>query len=73
MPWPMTHAPTNEAIGNQNHAEKYLDKEKKYCHDLDGHVRCTDSITIKKVQDFVRVGERRIEFIVLTYVFFHNL
>ncbi len=29
MPWPMTLAPTNEAVRRQNHAEKNLDKEKK--------------------------------------------
>jgi hypothetical protein len=27
-PWPMTYAPTNEAIGHDNHAEKNLIKEK---------------------------------------------
>jgi hypothetical protein len=33
------------------------------------HVVCKDSITIKQVQDFVRVGERGIELMVLTYLF----
>jgi hypothetical protein len=28
MPWPMTLAPTNEAIGRKNHAEKNLFKKK---------------------------------------------
>ncbi len=28
MPWPMTLAPTNEAIRCENHAEKTLDMEK---------------------------------------------
>ncbi len=28
MPWPMTLAPTNEAVRRKNHAEKNLDKEK---------------------------------------------
>jgi hypothetical protein len=44
----MTVARTNEAIRHENHAEKKLHKEKKYHHDLGGHVRCKDSITIKK-------------------------
>jgi hypothetical protein len=46
--------------------KKNLNKEKKNCNDLGGHVRCKDSITFKKVQDFVRVGERGIEHMVLT-------
>jgi hypothetical protein len=29
MPWPMTLAPTNEAIRHENHAEKNIDTEKK--------------------------------------------
>jgi hypothetical protein len=28
MPWPITLAPTNEAVRRKNHAEKYLYKEK---------------------------------------------
>jgi hypothetical protein len=28
MPWPMTLAPTNEAVKGENHAEKNLYKEK---------------------------------------------
>jgi hypothetical protein len=28
MPWPMTLAPTNEAVRRENHAEKNLYKEK---------------------------------------------
>jgi hypothetical protein len=28
MPWPMTLAPTNEAIRHENRAEKYLNMEK---------------------------------------------
>jgi hypothetical protein len=35
--------------------EKYLDKEKHYCNDWGGCVRCKDSITIKKAQDSLRV------------------
>ncbi len=30
MPWPMTLAPTNEAVRRENHAEKNLYKEKKF-------------------------------------------
>ncbi len=41
-------------------------QEKSYRHDLGGHVRCKDSITIKRAQDFLRVGERGIEFTILT-------
>jgi hypothetical protein len=29
MPWPMTLAPTNEAVRHENHVEKNLYKEKK--------------------------------------------
>jgi hypothetical protein len=68
MPWPMTLAPTNEAIRGENFAQKNLNKEKKYHYDLGGHARCKDSITVEKAQDFVRVGERQIEFTVLTYM-----
>ncbi len=49
MPWPMTLAPTNEAVRRENHAEKNLYKENKINHhDPVGHERCKDSITIKK-------------------------
>jgi hypothetical protein len=68
MPWPLTLAPTNEAIRRENHAKKNLNKAKKIRNDLGGHARCKDSITIKKAQDFVRVGERGIELMVLTYL-----
>jgi hypothetical protein len=44
----MTLAPTNEAVRRDNHAEKNLCKGKKInCHDLGGHERCKDSITVK--------------------------
>ncbi len=50
MSWPMTLAPTNEAVRHENHAEKNLYKEKKIDrHNPGGHERCKDSITIKKV------------------------
>jgi hypothetical protein len=68
MPWPMTLAPTNEAIRCENHAKKNLNKEEIYCNDLGGHARCKDSITIKKVQDTVSVGERGIKLMILTYL-----
>jgi hypothetical protein len=54
----MTLAPTNKAIGCENHVEKNLNKEKNYSYDPGGHARCKDSITIKKAQDLVRVGEK---------------
>jgi hypothetical protein len=41
---------------------------KNYSYDWGGHARCKDSITLKKAQDFVRVRERGVEFIVLTYL-----
>ncbi len=47
MAWPMTLAPTNEAVRHENHAEKPL-YEKNNRHDMGGHERCKDSITIKK-------------------------
>jgi hypothetical protein len=37
-------------------------------YDPGGHGRCKDSITIKEAYDFVRVGERVIEVMVL-YIF----
>ena len=37
MPWPMTLAPTNEAIRRENHVEKHLDMEKNNPHDPGGH------------------------------------
>ena len=48
MPWPMTLAPTNEAVRRENHAKKNLYMEKNNHHDPGGHERCKDSITIKK-------------------------
>ncbi len=48
MPWAMTLAPTNEAVRHENHAEKNLIRKKINHHDLGGHERCKDSITIKK-------------------------
>jgi hypothetical protein len=52
----MILAHTNEAIRHENCAKKNLDKEKEiYRNDLGGHARRKDSITIKKVQDFMRV------------------
>jgi hypothetical protein len=48
MPWPMTLAPTNEAIRGENHAKKTLIRKKINRHDPGGHGRCKDSITIKE-------------------------
>jgi hypothetical protein len=49
MSWPMTLAPTNEAIKRENHTNKNLNKEKKLPQQLGGHARCKDSFFIKKV------------------------
>jgi hypothetical protein len=46
MPWPMTLAPTNEAVRRENHVEKNLKKINR--HNPGGHERCKDIITIKK-------------------------
>jgi hypothetical protein len=43
MPWPMTLAPTNEAVRRENYAEKNLYKEKKL------------TITIREVMKDVRI------------------
>jgi hypothetical protein len=48
MPWPMTLAPTNEAVRPENHAEKTFIRKKTNHHNLGGHERFKDSITIKK-------------------------
>jgi hypothetical protein len=45
----MTLAPTNEAIRRENHAEKIFYKEKDYRHDLGGHLKYNNTITIKRV------------------------
>jgi hypothetical protein len=37
MPWPMTLAPTNEAIRRENRAKINLDMEKINHHDPEGH------------------------------------
>ncbi len=37
MPWPMTLAPTNEAIKRENRVEKNLDTKKINRLDLGGH------------------------------------
>jgi hypothetical protein len=44
----MTLAPTDEAIRHENCAKKKIDTEKINRHDLGGHGRCKDSITIKE-------------------------
>jgi hypothetical protein len=56
-PWPMTLAPTNEAVRRDNHAEKTFLRKKINPRDSGGHERCKDSITVKNAYDFVRVGE----------------
>ncbi len=48
MPWPMTLAPTNEAVRRENHEKKNFIRKKINHHDPGGHERCKDSITIKK-------------------------
>ncbi len=48
MPWPMTLAPTNEAVRHENHVEKTFVRKKINPHDPGGHERCKDIITIKK-------------------------
>jgi hypothetical protein len=69
MPWPMTLTPTNEAIRCENWAKKTFIRKKFNRHDLRGHERFEDSITIKEAYDFVRVGERGIELMVLMFIF----
>ncbi len=44
--------------------KKNLIRKKINCHDPGGHEKCKDSITIKKAQDFVRVGEELLELMV---------
>jgi hypothetical protein len=48
MPWPMTLAPTNEAVRRGIHAKKNFIRKKNNRHDPGGHERCKDSITIKE-------------------------
>jgi hypothetical protein len=47
MQWPMTLAPTNEAIKRENQQKKPK-RKKNYRHDPGGHTRCKDRILIKK-------------------------
>jgi hypothetical protein len=49
-------------------AKKNLIRKIFYRNDLGGHVGCKDSITIKKGQDFGRVGERGMQLMVLTHL-----
>jgi hypothetical protein len=63
----MTNARTNEAIRRENQAKKTLTRKQIYHNDLGGHARCKDSITIKKAEDFVKIRDRGIELMVLTY------
>ncbi len=53
----MTLAHMNEAVRRNNHVEKSFVKNKINRHDPGGHERCEDSITLKYVYDFVRVGD----------------
>jgi hypothetical protein len=72
MPWPMTLPPQIKLLDMKT-IQKNLNKETKINrYDLGGHEICMDSITIKKAQDFVRVGERGIEFTAPTYLFLIN-
>ncbi len=48
MPWPMSLAPTNEAVRRENHAEKKIIRKKINRHNPGAHERCKVSITIKK-------------------------
>ncbi len=48
MQWPMTLAPTNEAVRRENHAEKNFIRKKINRHNPGGHERYKDSISIKK-------------------------
>jgi hypothetical protein len=58
MPWPITLAPTSEAVRRENCArKKTLIQKKNNRHSPGVHERCKDSITIKEAYDFVRVGE----------------
>jgi hypothetical protein len=68
MPWPMTLAPANEAIGGENHVEKNLSKGKKYRHHPGGHARCKDRITFKSVRFCESRRRKGIEFTILTYI-----
>jgi hypothetical protein len=36
----------------------FIRKQKNYPYDQGGHARCKDSITIKKMKEFVREGEK---------------
>jgi hypothetical protein len=47
IPWPMTLAPTNEAVRRENHAKKNFIRKKINRQDPGGRERCKDSITIK--------------------------
>ncbi len=58
MPWAMTLAPTNEAVRRENQAEKNFRRKKINRHNLGGHERCKDSITIKKSIRFCESGQR---------------
>jgi hypothetical protein len=50
MSWPITLAPMSEAIRRETHAKKTFIRKNI---NLGSHVRCKDSITIKKEQDVV--------------------
>jgi hypothetical protein len=69
MPLPMTLAPMNEAVRREKSAKKTFIRKKINHHNPGGHEKCKDSITIKKAQEFVRVGERLIELMV-SHIYF---
>jgi hypothetical protein len=48
MLWPMTLAPTNEAVRRENRAGITFIRKKFNRHDPGGHERCKDSITFKE-------------------------
>jgi hypothetical protein len=66
MPWPMTLAPTNDALRHENHAEKTLIQKKLTIMIREFIEDARIVLLSKKHKIFVRVGERGIELMVLT-------
>jgi hypothetical protein len=70
MPWPMTLAPTNEAVRLENCAKKNLDEGKKITVTIWEVMKDVRIVLLsKKHKVFVRVGERLLELMVMSYIF----
>jgi hypothetical protein len=69
MPWPMTLAPTDEAVRRENCSKKTLLRKKLTVMIREFMKDARIVLLSKQHKIFVRVAERLIELMVLSYIF----